>query len=299
MNSSLIDLHVHTKFSDGSDDLVSILKKAEENNLEYLSITDHDNCYFYDELKKINISDYYSGKIIPGVELRTVINKIPIELLGYGVNTDYINAKCKELYISYKEKDEIETKRLFNNFKEIGVDVAEDVLETYDNSFRYGSSYLFSEMKKNIKNKRFITDERIWEDDTLFYRRCMSNPESPFYVKSDDFIPSCDRVISLIKDAGGLVFIPHIFIYGKDSLNILDVLVNNYDIDGIECHYSHFKKEQTEYLVDFCNNNNLYISGGSDYHGMRKKELSLAKGKGNLNISNNILSDWIDKINLI
>lgn len=198
----MIDLHVHTKYSDGTDDIINILKKSQDSNLEYLSITDHDNCEAYKELEKVNISDYYTGKIIPGVELRTIVNDIPIELLGYGVDIDYINKKAKELYMSFDKKDKIETKRLFKNFMEIGVEIPNDILDNYDNSFRYGSSYLFYEMKKNIKNKRFITDERIWEDDTLFYRKCMSNPESPFFVRHDDLIPSCDKVINLIKEAG-------------------------------------------------------------------------------------------------
>ena len=40
----MIDLHIHTKYSDGTDEVLTILKKAEEKNLKYISITDHNNC---------------------------------------------------------------------------------------------------------------------------------------------------------------------------------------------------------------------------------------------------------------
>ena len=49
----MIDLHIHSNNSDGSDSVEEILKKAQELKLHYISITDHDNCDAYDVLKKI------------------------------------------------------------------------------------------------------------------------------------------------------------------------------------------------------------------------------------------------------
>ena len=40
----MIDLHMHTTYSDGADDLITVLKKAEAFKLNYISITVHDNC---------------------------------------------------------------------------------------------------------------------------------------------------------------------------------------------------------------------------------------------------------------
>lgn len=57
----MIDLHIHSIHSDGTDTVVDILKKAEKNALEYISITDHNTCNAYEELKKINIKKYYTG----------------------------------------------------------------------------------------------------------------------------------------------------------------------------------------------------------------------------------------------
>lgn len=58
----MIDLHIHTTYSDGTKNVTQILKQAEELNLDYISITDHDKVSAYEELKNINISDYYSRK---------------------------------------------------------------------------------------------------------------------------------------------------------------------------------------------------------------------------------------------
>lgn len=58
----MIDLHMHTKYSDGTDEITDFLKKAEENNLEIISITDHNTVKAYFELEKLNVKDYFSRK---------------------------------------------------------------------------------------------------------------------------------------------------------------------------------------------------------------------------------------------
>ncbi len=84
----MIDLHIHSNYSDGTDDISDILKKAEKFGLKYISITDHNNCKAYDELNNSSIRNIFSGKIIKGIEMNTKILDIPIEVLGYGVDTD-------------------------------------------------------------------------------------------------------------------------------------------------------------------------------------------------------------------
>lgn len=39
----MIDLHLHTNCSDGTDTVEELLEKAEQNKLEIISITDHDS----------------------------------------------------------------------------------------------------------------------------------------------------------------------------------------------------------------------------------------------------------------
>lgn len=82
----MIDLHIHSKYSDGTDSVVEILEKAQKRNLEYISITDHNTCSAYQELKNIEVKKYYKGKIITGIELNTIVLDIPIEILGYDID---------------------------------------------------------------------------------------------------------------------------------------------------------------------------------------------------------------------
>ena len=77
----MVDLHIHTNNSDGTDTIEDLLKKAEELKLEYISITDHDNCNAYEQLNKINVSDIFSGTIIPGIEIKCTYKKTIMNIL--------------------------------------------------------------------------------------------------------------------------------------------------------------------------------------------------------------------------
>ena len=54
----MIDLHIHTNHSDGTDSVEELLHKAEEKKLEIISITDHDQIGAYIEIEKIKL--YYT-----------------------------------------------------------------------------------------------------------------------------------------------------------------------------------------------------------------------------------------------
>lgn len=289
----MIDLHVHTNCSDGSDTVIDVLKKAEEAKLEYLSITDHNNCNAYNN---INMKDYYSGTVINGIELSTGINGTVIELLGYGIDTNFMNAITNEMYLSFEEIELTELNKQYNIFKNMGMKFDEGVLERYTPSNGYASTYLLGEINKYEENEKYMDDKVAMKDSTVFYRKHMSNPNSVFYTNKTELLPSPDKVVQAIKDAGGLVFIPHIYMYGDVSNSILESLIKNHDIDGIECYHSSFTEEQIKTLLEYAGQNNLYISGGSDYHGDIKPDINIGTGKGNLNIPRDILDDWKDKV---
>ena len=99
----------------------------------------------------------------------------------------------------------------------------------------------------------------------------------------------------MIKKSGGLVFLPHLFIYKwvENQKEFINDIIENYQIDGIECYYSDFTEEQTKYLLKLCKQKNLFGSGGSDYHGTNKRKIALANGYGNLKINEEIIKNWV------
>jgi len=286
----MIDLHTHTKYSDGTDTIEEYLKKAEEKKLSVISITDHNTCKAYEMLEKVDVKKYYSGDIITGVELNTKVLGIPIEILGYKIDTKKMQKLIDEKYITNEQRTILEVERLQKCCMKSKIILPSDFIEKYDNSM-WPSKYLHKYITKNIENKQYI-DEDAWQDSNVFYRKYMSNPDTMFYINMDDVLPSFEEASKIVRQAGGLVFIPHIFEYRDNSEKILDYILNNYKIDGIECYYTTFTEEQTKRLLKICKEKNLFVSGGSDYHGKNKINVEMGIGKGNLKIQNNIIENW-------
>lgn len=293
----MIDLHTHTKYSDGADSLIELLKNAESKKLNIISITDHNTALAYDELGKMNYKQYYTGKIIPGIELNTKVLGVPIEILGYGIDYKKMSEILGDVYIPAEERNKIEVKRLYDRCIKAGIKLEKDCLKNFDGT-SFASKFIQSEIKKYQENKDIITED-AWNDTKVFYRKYMSNPEGILYVEMDDFVPDFNVASELVKKAGGLVFLPHIYEYRENSERILSYILENYKIDGIECFYTTFTDEQKTGLVKLCKDRELYMSGGSDYHGKNKPNVDIGIGFGNLKVEDSIIDDWIEKVQML
>ena len=94
----MIDLHTHTKYSDGTWNVKELLKNAENANVEILSITDHDTVSAYKEMKEYDYKKYFSGKIIKGIEFSTVYDGVFFHLLAYDFDTVKMEEFLKSNY---------------------------------------------------------------------------------------------------------------------------------------------------------------------------------------------------------
>lgn len=195
------------------------------------------------------------------------------------------------LYLSAEDRNKIECSRLYKKCLEAGIHITENDFSTYDCSY-FASKFIHTLITKDEYNKKFI-DEESWNNSSIFYRKYMSNPNTLLYVEMDDIVPDFETAANLIRKCGGLVFIPHIYEYRENSEKILDFILKNHKIDGIECYYTTFSNEQSQKLLKICKDKNLLVSGGSDYHGKTKPNVNMGIGKGNLNISSNIADSWI------
>ena len=291
----MIDVHIHTTHSDGTKTVEEVLKQAEQMGLDYISITDHENCRAYQEIKEKNLMQYYHGNLIPGVELKAAYKGKIIDILGYNINTDKIQKWSDDFYRD-KTHAQIQTKYLkaqYQTFQQMGCTLIpyEDI--QWDSNRDWANIVIYEEVKSHPENEEKCPKD-LWESYHNFRHHYCYHEQSIFYIdKSADF-PTIEEVIKQIHDAGGLVFLAHIFLYGwaNDKKALIDDLISNYAFDGIECYYSEFSEEQIQYVLEVCEKRGLYKSGGCDYHGENKPGIELGVGKGNLKIPNEIVEEW-------
>ena len=294
----MIDMHMHTTYSDGADSLIEVLKKAESLKLEYISITDHDTCEGYKELAKLDVKKYFSGQIINGVEIKCAYKKRLIEILGYKVDPKVINNFMEEFHKT-KSKEILQQKYfdiLHERCKDMGLVMSKKEDIEFNPKTDWASIKIYNDIKAHEENKLKVPDD-FWSEFNIFSKKYCGDVNYPLYIdKSEDYL-QLDEAIKLVKDAGGLVFLPHIFIYkwAEDKKKLLDDIVAEYDVDGIECMHSEFSQDDIDYLLEYTQNNNFYRSGGSDYHGKNKVGIEMAVGKGNLKIESYLIQDWVNK----
>ena len=293
----MIDLHMHTTYSDGTESCETVLKKCQEKNLNYVSITDHNTACAYKELENMDFSKLFKGKIIPGIELNTKVLNIPIEILGYGIDYKKMNALTPTVYLPPKKRNLIEFKRLYDKCIKYGIVLDKDCANSYDPN-TFASGFFHKEIIKHEENRKLLSSE-AWESSKIFYRQFMSDPNMPLYVEMDDLVPDFNTASNLVRQAGGLVFIPHIFEYRDNAGPILKYILDNFKIDGIECYYTTFTSEQHEKVLNICKERNLFISGGSDFHGKIKPDVDIGVGYGNMQIPDEVIAPWVNKVNFL
>lgn len=288
----MVDLHIHTVYSDGDKTIEEILKLCEDKKLEYISITDHNTAkQNLDEAFENN--NIFSGKIIKGVELNAVFQDKNIEILGYNIDSNIINHWCEQYYSeeSLKMQQEICGKRLLDICDKKGLIYDENKIEKDIKVTDFIEIYIYNELMNHEENYEILGE--FTGSLGMFFRKGLANPDSSYFVNRIEFRPKYKEVINIIHKAGGKAFLAHPFEYKfNDTIGFINELRKESELDGIECFHPSADENKMNILVEYARKNNLYISGGSDYHGRKKPNIEVGIGKGNLNISKEVVEEW-------
>lgn len=295
----MLDLHTHTSHSDGTDSVEELLKNAENQNLEIISITDHDQVDAYYELEKNpELRKLFSGKIIVGSELKTYFEKVPIEVLAYGI--DYKKIRIHKIDNEKMQKEVLEKAK--NIARNLGLKFDEEstYIDINDPTKQWAGFSLGTELLKHEENKEIIS--KIGEfTATSFFRVHQSNRESPFFIDETYASIDINETIKRIHEAGGLAFLAHGYEYPfKNSNETIEKILSTTDIDGAECIYPTFSEQQITDIKSLCKKYNKFMSGGSDYHAKNKPHISLGTGiNNNIKVEYEIIKEWADKVTKI
>lgn len=286
----MIDLHIHTTTSDGSDEPKDILIKAQQLGLKYISITDHDSMGAYKKLRDINIHNYFQGKIIPGCEFSAVHKGKPIEILGYGIDFDMISSMAIVSDDKFYEKENDHIKKLVEICKNLNLKCSDNL--SIKGKY-FATQIIHNDLRKYPENEKYLGKE-VYESINVFYRTCVNNIDSPFYI---DMLKDCftvEEVTALIKQAGGKSFLAHLYGYYADNHeDFLNSIISLDALDGVECYHSLHSIEKTKQLLNYCKEHSLYACGGSDYHGKLKPNVKMGESLTDTKIPFDILKPWL------
>ncbi len=256
---SKIDLHTHSFFSDGSDSPLELIENIKKNNIEIFSLTDHDTIKGYNEIYNYLPNDV---KLIKGIEFTCNASDFECHILGYNIdlkNKDINNLIDKGKILRRKKLD-IRIEFLKEKW---GI-----ILTESEKKWLYSRN---SVVKTHLAN--VIVNRGLEDDVVVAIKKYLTGCEVP----SARF--DAKDAIKAIKNASGIPVWAHP-IGGEGSNHISwDLfrkrlkIMKAYGIEGLECYYSRYNEEEIKILKNMANDNNMLISGGSDYHGANKTVL--------------------------
>ena len=282
----LIDMHVHTNYSDGQFSPDEVIKLAINAGVGVMAITDHDTL---DGIKKVDRNKDFikeSGiNIVNGIEISTHSDTGTMHILGYDIDLDN-----KELN---NKLDELRTNRMNSTLA-----VMEQIRRDYGITFSYFDII-------DLVNSRHVGRPGIaklcvkygFSDSISDAFDNFLNPakEKTRKYSKNLFYP---EVFKLVKDAGGIVILAHPKTLKLDSYK-LDKLIFNmkeYGLDGIEVYNSIHTLDDVNFYKHLADKYNLLISGGTDFHGpLVKPNIEIGTGQGNIKIKKLSLIDELKK----
>lgn len=246
------DLHMHSVFSDGTDEVPAIVAKAKAAGLSLMSLTDHDT------LKGVGLAleegEKQGIKVLPGIEISTYA-VCEVHILGYNIdiNNDRLLTRLAEI----EDKRHERIKAILTNLKKYNIELDEEKI--FDRIGTVGRMHI----AKQLLAKGYC------QTITEAFDRYLGE-KGIAYVPSKRITPL--EGVKLIKAAGGLAVVAHPLIFcQKGKLDDLIGGLKTYGLDGLEVYYPTHSLDDTAKLYDLAKKNRLIATGGTDYHGLNKK----------------------------
>ena len=267
----IIDLHIHTNYSDGELNPDELIKLAINNKICTMAITDHDTL---EGIKKVDREDRLivdTGiEIIDGIELSAKVPKGRMHILGYDfdINDVNLNKKMEEL------KD--------NSINSV-LSIMEQIKRDYGIVFKY------DDIKELVNANHNLGRPDIAKLCIKYgYASSVQDAFDKYLIEAHNKTRSTgkgipyEECLDLILKSNGIPVLAHpksLELSEKEFLELLKEMIN-IGLMGIEVYHPSHSKEEVEYYLDIANKYNLLISGGSDYHGPNvKPDIELGKEK--------------------
>lgn len=265
-----VDLHVHTTASDGSMSPAEVVTYAKEKGLRAIAITDHDTVEGVQE--GVRAGRQSGLEVIPGVELSVDFSKGTMHLLGY-----YIDPHCAELVekLIVVQRGRAERNiKMVKRLQDLGVDIDLSEVRGVAGHGQVGRPH-FARIIVQKGYARSIQDAF----DRLLHKG------GPAYVEKFRFPP--EEAMRFIAKAGGLAALAHPFTLNKlqeGELEGLVVELKEEGLEGIEVYYPDHTEEQRRLYRSLAQKYELFIAGGSDFHGLNREEVELGEGFGDMEL---------------
>jgi predicted metal-dependent phosphoesterase TrpH len=257
----IIDLHVHSNASDGSYAPAEVVRQAKAGGLAAMALTDHDTVDGLPEA--VAAGETYGVEVIPGVEISAQFPGGTMHIVGLFV--DYHNGRLDERLAVLKQARLDRNPQIIKKLNDLGIHITMARVEEISGGGQVGRPHI----ARALMEAGYVGSLQEAFDKYLGYQR-------PGYVSKFRFPP--ETALAMIKEAKGIPILAHPFTLNLGSafaLKNLIIELKEQGLAGLEVYYSEHTPEQEALYLKLARELDLLVTGGSDYHGQNKPEITL------------------------
>ena len=262
----LCDLHVHSNHSDGTCTPAQLLSLACKQGLSAVALCDHNTINGLPEF--LSAAEGGPVRAIAGIEFSTEYEDTELHILALFLHPRHYSA-INELLAAYHERKEASNLALARALKQAGYDIDYAAVKA---------------RTKGTPNRAHFAAEMVEKGYISNIREgCLTvlSPGSGLYVPPKR--PGALETIGFIRSIGAVSVRAHPFLNLKEpDLRQFLAYAVPCGLDGMETVYSTFDKDLTRRAKAIAAEFGLKESGGSDFHGSNKPDISIGTGRGNL-----------------
>jgi predicted metal-dependent phosphoesterase TrpH len=246
----MIDLHMHTLFSDGSVRPEDLVQLAVDNNLEAIAITDHDTTESLKHAQKA--AEGLALEIIPGIEVNTVWKEKEIHILGYYINPE--DPTLQAVIENHRNSRVVQIQEMAQKLKaKARLNICfEDIVKEASDIGTIGRPHV---ARAIIAKGGAATISQAFNK--------FLNPRCETYVRRKTVSPH--EAVEAIHESGGIAVIAH-----PGDLEIIEELAEdlmNYGLRGLEAYHRSHSPALIEFHCSLAEKLGLIVTGGTDFHG--------------------------------
>lgn len=252
----VIDLHTHSRCSDGTDTPAQVVGAAAAAGARVLALTDHDVTAGWAEAAEA--ATELGMSLVPGIELSCQSRGISVHLLAY--LPDPANAPLRAVTDAVRTHRDTRLQVMIERLAGAGYPVDyDDVIAHSPAGATLGRPHIADAL---VRSGRYPDRSAVFAD--------VLHGRSEYYVRH--WAPDSVDAVAAVRAAGGVPVMAHPFASGRGRTIADEVIADmvRAGLAGLEVDHRDHDESQRGHARSLCRRWDLVATGSSDYHGAGK-----------------------------
>ena len=296
MIKNIIDLHMHTMYSDDGEFKPSVLvQMCKDAGLKYIAVADHNSVKGVEEA--VNTGKKLGVEVVPAIEIDCTYEGVDLHVLGYYI--DYTMKEFGELEESILEQEKKASPERLRLVEETGIYVNRDKLnKIMKNGIIIGediaeASVYEPENKDNPLIKPYLEGGARSDNPYVNFYWDICAQGKPAYIPIHYI--SLKEAVDLINRAGGIPILAHPGNNIHEDKKLLDGILDS-GVKGMEVYSSYHKDEQISFYSKEAEKRGVLMTCGSDFHGKTKPAIQLGGCRCDKDTEKKIIDSFIHDV---